>query len=152
MKKILTVLIFSLTLSSQAMHHGDSPMSAEELVKKAYATFAAGDSEAWAKLHAADLKFTILGQLPHSGTFNGTEATIKNVFEVIPVYWPSFKLETINIDTIDSKSGKTVYVLNKLMGDNLNSFALHMFTIEDNKIATFTAFDDYDSMRQAMVE
>jgi hypothetical protein len=43
-------------------------------------------------------------------------------------------------------------VLNKLMGDNLNSFALHMFTIEDNKIATFTAFDDYDSMRQAMVE
>ena len=152
MKQILTVLIFSLTLSSQAIHHGDSLLSAEELVKKAYATFAAGDSEAWAKLHAADLKFTILGQLPHSGTFNGTEATIKNVFEVIPVYWPSFKLETINIDTVDSKSGKTVYVLNKLMGDNLNSFALHMFTIEDNKIATFTAFDDYDSMRQAMVE
>ena len=71
---------------------------------------------------------------------------------MIPAYWPSFKLETINIDIVDSKSGKTAYVLNKLMGDNLNSFALHMFTIEDNKIATFTAFDDYDSMRQAMVE
>ena len=83
MKKILMVLIFSLTLSSQAMHHGDSPISAEELVKKAYSTFAAGDSKAWAKLHSADLKFTILGQLPHSGTYIGTEATIKNVFEVI---------------------------------------------------------------------
>ena len=100
MKKIFTVLIFSLTLSSQAMHHGDSPISAEELVKKAYSTFAAGDSEAWARLHSADLKFTILGQLPHSGTYIGTEATIKNVFEVIPVYWPSFKLENINIKNI----------------------------------------------------
>jgi ketosteroid isomerase-like protein len=34
--------------------------------------------------------------------------------------------------------------------EGLDSETMHMFVIEDGKIKSFTAFEDTDSMRQAM--
>jgi hypothetical protein len=39
-----------------------------------------------------------------------------------------------------------------MTADNLNSSALHMFKLKNGKIYSFSAFDDYDSMRKAMVK
>jgi hypothetical protein len=58
----------------------------------------------------------------------------------------------LNIDSVEGKLGTTVYVLHKLTAEDLNTYALHMFTLEGNKIKTFSAWDDFDSMRQAMVK
>ena len=129
-----------------AGHHETHEMSPKDVVAAAYATFAAGDTDAWAKLHTDDLTFTVLGQLPQSGVFIGTNAVIEGVFAKIPTLWPEFTLTPINIDVV----GDTVYVHNKMTGEGLDSETMHMFTLRDGKIASFKAFEDTDSMRLAM--
>ena len=129
-----------------AGHHETHEMSPKDVVAAAYATFAAGDTDAWAKLHTEDLTFTVLGQLPQSGVFIGTEAVIEGVFAKIPTLWPEFTLTPINIDVV----GDTVYVHNKRTGEGLDSETMHMFTLRNGKIASFKAFEDTDSMRLAM--
>ena len=129
-----------------AGHHETHEMSPKDVVAAAYATFAAGDTDAWAKLHTEDLTFTVLGQLPQSGVFIGTEAVIEGVFAKIPTLWPEFTLTPINIDVV----GDTVYVHNKMTGEGLDSETMHMFTLRNDKIASFKAFEDTDSMRLAM--
>ena len=129
-----------------AGHHESHEMSPKDLVAAAYATFAAGDTDAWAKLHTEDLTFTILGQLPQSGVFIGTEAVIEGVFAKIPALWPDFTLTPINVDVV----GDTVYVHNKMTGEGLDSETMHMFKLREGKIASFQAFEDTDSMRIAM--
>ena len=54
----------------------------------------------------------------------------------------------MNIDSV----GDTVYVLNHMTADGLDTYAMHMFTLEDGKINSFTAFDDTDSMRSSMID
>ena len=38
-----------------------------------------------------------------------------------------------------------------MTADGLDSETMHMFVVENGKVAVFTAFEDTDSMRQAMV-
>ncbi|MGB0541936.1 MAG: nuclear transport factor 2 family protein [Hyphomicrobiales bacterium] len=152
MKKLIFLFLITTSISLNAGHHKVNDFSSEEIVRMAYSTFASGDIDAWSKLHSDDLKFSIYGKLPHSGIHIGTEATIKNVFEVIPKFWPNFKLEIQNIDTVKTQTGSTVYVLHKMTADNLETLALHMFTLKNGKINSFSAFDDYDSMRKAMIK
>ena len=54
MKQIFLSVIFICALSIQAGHH-EKADNAKLVVKQAYATFASGDTEAWAALHADDL-------------------------------------------------------------------------------------------------
>ena len=148
-RKITTLLaIVGMLLPAYvtAGHHESHEMEPKDLVAAAYATFASGDTDAWAKLHADNLTFTIFGQLPQSGVFVGTDAVIEGVFAKIPVLWPGFTLTPINTDAV----GDTVYVHNKMTAEGLDSETMHMFQISNGKISSFTAFEDTDSMRQAM--
>ena len=135
-----------LSISVNAGHHAAKKSSPEALVVKAYETFSTGDTAGWAALHADDLTFTINGQLPMSGVHNGTQAVIDDVFGEIPRLWPQFQLDIVNIDV----SGNNVYVLLNMTAEDLDTQALHMFKVEDGQIVSFVAFDDTDSMRQAM--
>ena len=135
-----------LSISVNAGHHAATKLSPEALVVKAYETFSTGDTAAWAALMAEDLTFTINGQLPMSGVHNGTQAVIDDVFGEIPKLWPQFQLDIVNIDV----SGNNVYVLLNMTAEGLDTQALHMFQVEDGQIVSFVAFDDTDSMRQAM--
>ena len=63
--------------------------------------------------------------------------------------WKLYRqVEKINIDTV----GNTVYVLNHMTADNLDTYSMHVFKIRDRKIESFTAYDDTDSMRSSMVK
>ena len=147
MKKTLSLIIaLALTSFAYSGHHKNSEKTPQEVVTAAYATFASGDTEGWAALHTDDLKFTITGKLPHSGVFIGTQDVIEGVFTKIPTLWPDFKLTPIRTDVI----GNTVYVHNKMIAGKLESLSMHMFRLRDGKIASFTAFDDTDTMRQTM--
>jgi ketosteroid isomerase-like protein len=148
MKNLLFLIIAILTFNILAGHHENGDVNKEALISKAYASFSAGDTEAWASIHSNDLKFTIFGDLPQSGVFIGTEAVIKNVFEVIPVYWPKFSLTPIETTVV----GDVVFVHNRMTADNLNTETMHMFEVRNGKIASFTAFEDTDSMRKAMIK
>ena len=147
MKKILFSLTFLFAITIQAGHHekGDD---AKSVVKKAYETFAAGDTEAWAALHADDLTFTVFGNIPTTGKHIGTDAVIENVFKPIPTHWPNFN---INHKAIYS-DGNMVFVHSEMTADGLNTETLHMFRVENGIIQSFTAFDDTGLMADALVK
>lgn len=92
------------------------------------------------------LTSTTFGQLPQSGVFVRTDAVLEGVFAKTPALSPRFTLTPINTDVL----GNMVYVHNKMTGEGLDSETMHMFQISNGKISSFTAFEDTDSMRQAM--
>ena len=147
MKKILFSLTFLFAITIQAGHHekGDD---AKSVVKKAYETFAAGDTEAWAALHADDLTFTVFGNIPTTGKHIGTDAVIENVFKPIPTHWPNFNIKHKAIYS----DGNMVFVHSEMTADGLNTETLHMFRVENGVIQSFTAFDDTGSMADALVK
>ena len=147
MKKILFSLTFLFAITIQAGHHekGDD---AKSVVKKAYETFAAGDTEAWAALHAEDLTFTVFGNIPTTGKHIGTDAVIENVFKPIPTHWPNFNIKHKAIYS----DGNMVFVHSEMTADGLNTETLHMFRVENGIIQSFTAFDDTGLMADALVK
>ena len=147
MKKILFSFTFLLAITIQAGHHAKGD-DAKSVVKKAYETFAAGDTEAWAALHADDLTFTVFGNIPTTGKHIGTDAVIKNVFEPIPTHWPNFNIKHKAIYS----DGNMVFVHSKMTADGLNTETLHMFRVENGIIQSFTAFDDTGSMAEALAK
>tara|TARA_A100001011_G_scaffold369159_1_gene424207 strand:- start:1898 stop:2341 length:444 start_codon:yes stop_codon:yes gene_type:complete len=147
MKKILLSLTFLLAVTIQAGHHAKGD-DAKSVVKKAYETFAAGDTEAWAALHADDLTFTVFGNIPTTGKHIGTEDVIKKVFEPIPTHWPNFNIKHKAIYS----DGNMVFVHSEMTADGLNTETLHMFRVENGVIQSFTAFDDTGSMADALVK
>ena len=150
MKQIFLSFILLASVGAQSMHHEmnhDSHQDAKSIVTQAYATFASGDTDAWAALHADDLVFTVFGDIATSGRHVGPQAVIENVFGPIAEHWPTF---TITHKTMYS-DGNMVFVHSDMTGDNLDTETLHMFRVENGIIQTFTAFDDTDSMASADV-
>ena len=140
MKNIILSLAFITAISIQAGHH-EKDDDAKSVVKKAYATFAAGDTEAWAALHADNLTFTVFGDIPTTGKHVGPNAVIKNVFEPIANHWPNFNIEHKAMYS----DGNMVFVHSDMTADGLDTQTLHMFRVENGIIQSFTAFDDTGS-------
>ena len=132
------LLIFSVQVWAQ---------SDLEVLEQAYATFGAGDAEGWAALHTYDFVWTIFGDLPQSGQRIGTKAVIDEVMGLFPTHWPALGFETIETYSL----GDVVFVHTRMTAEGMDTQSMHMFTMRDGKIASFTAFDDTDSMRQSMV-
>jgi ketosteroid isomerase-like protein len=147
MKNIILSLAFIIAISIQAGHH-EKDDDAKSVVKKAYATFAAGDTEAWAALHAENLTFTVFGDIPTTGKHVGPNAVIKNVFEPIANHWPNFNIEHKAMYS----DGNMVFVHSDMTADGLDTQTLHMFRVENGIIQSFTAFDDTGSMAAAVVK
>ena len=147
MKNIILSLAFITAISIQAGHH-EKDDDAKSVVKKAYATFAAGDTEAWAALHADNLTFTVFGDIPTTGKHIGPNAVIKNVFEPIANHWPNFNIQHKAMYS----DGNMVFVHSDMTADGLDTETLHMFRVKDGIIQSFTAFDDTGSMATAVVK
>ena len=73
---------------------------------------------------------------------------IDEVMGVFPTHWPARGFETIETYSV----GDVVFVHTRMTAEGMDTQSMHMFTMRDGKIASFTAFDDTDSMRQSMVE
>ena len=147
MKNIILSLAFITAISIQAGHH-EKDDDAKSVVKKAYATFAAGDTEAWAALHADNLTFTVFGDIPTTGKHVGQNAVIKNVFEPIANHWPNFNIQHKAMYS----DGNMVFVHSDMTADGLDTETLHMFRVENGVIQSLTAFDDTGSMAAAVVK
>ena len=147
MKNIILSLAFITAISIQAGHH-EKDDDAKSVVKKAYATFASGDTEAWAALHAHNLTFTVFGDIPTTGKHVGPNAVIKNVFEPIANNWPNFNIQHKAMYS----DGNMVFVHSDMTADGLDTETLHMFRVENGIIQSFTAFDDTGSMAAAVVK
>lgn len=151
MKKLFLSFILIASLGAQSMHHEmnhDSHQDAKSIVQQVYETFASGDMEAWAALHADNVVFTVFGDIATSGKYIGPEAVIKNVFEPIGVHWPTFTLTP----KVMYSDGNMVFVHSDMTADGLATETMHMFEVKNGIIQTFTAFDDTDSMASADVQ
>jgi len=151
MKKLFLSFILIASLGAQSMHHEmnhDSHQDAKSIVQQVYETFASGDMEAWAALHADNVVFTVFGDIATSGKHIGPEAVIKNVFEPIGVHWPTFTLTP----KVMYSDGNMVFVHSDMTADGLATETMHMFEVKNGIIQTFTAFDDTDSMASADVQ
>ena len=116
MKNIILSLAFITAISIQAGHH-EKDDDAKSVVKKAYATFAAGDTEAWTALHADNLTFTVFGDIPTTGKHVGPNAVIKNVFEPIANHWPNFNIQHKAMYS----DGNMVFVHSDMTADGLDT-------------------------------
>ena len=74
MKKILFSIILINFFALATAENSGQELSPSQVVTKAYETFSAGDMKGWSALHSKDLTFTILGDLPQSGSHKGTQA------------------------------------------------------------------------------
>ena len=115
-------------------------------MQNAYAAFASGDMEAWKAEHSSDVTWTILEGLPYSGTYQGKDAIIENVFSRIAALWPDFSVEPISF----YESGDKVFIHVKISIDGKQTEALHMATMKDGKQVAFMPFENSAFMMQML--
>ena len=72
-------------------------MSASEIVQQAYEAFGEGDMEKLASLMSDSYVAKIPESLPDAGTFNGPNDFIQNWLAKIPILWPDFEIEPIQM-------------------------------------------------------
>ena len=104
-----------------------------ELIKVMYTSFESGDMETWRNLVSSDCVFTISGNLPISGTFNGPDDVIENCFSA----WAEHFSELSFSDLKFWECGDTVFAESNVVGGGLPSDGvseMHRITVENGKI------------------
>ena len=122
-------------------------MGHTHLIEKVYERFSAGDLDGWAQLHASDFEFKYLGNLPFSGTFDGPQNAIDQCFLNIPKYLENFLVTPFRM----FKCGNVVFVHIQMTATNLDTEAMHMFTVEDGLVKKFQGFDNTGLMSEAFI-
>ncbi|MDG0998266.1 MAG: nuclear transport factor 2 family protein [Gammaproteobacteria bacterium] len=122
-------------------------MSDTLLIEKVYERFSAGDLEGWAQLHAPDFEFKYLGNLPFSGIFNGPQNAIDECFLNIPKYLENFLVTPIRM----FECGDTIFVHIHMTATNLDTEAMHMFTVQNGLVKKFQGFDNTGLMAEAFI-
>ena len=147
MKYLIATIALCVSCLVSAGHHEKREMSVNILATKAaYAAFSSGDMEAWKAEHSADVVWTILEGLPYSGTYEGSDTIIENVFSNISALWPDFKVEPIEF----FESGDKVFIHVKITIAGKETEALHMATMKDGKQVAFTPFENSAFMIQQL--
>ena len=106
-----------------------------------YTSFESGDMETWRNLVSSDCVFTISGNLPISGTFNGPDDVIENCFSA----WAEHFSELSFSDLKFWECGDTVFAESNVVGGGLPSDGvseMHKITIENGKIVEFRDYFD----------
>ena len=112
-----------------------------ELIKVMYTSFESGDMETWRNLVSSDCVFTISGNLPISGTFNGPDDVIENCFSA----WAEHFSELSFSDLKFWECGDTVFAESNVVGGGLPSDGvseMHRITVENGKIVEFRDYFD----------
>lgn len=122
-------------------------MSDTLLIEKVYERFSAGDLDGWAQLHTPDFEFKYLGNLPFSGIFNGPQNAIDECFLNIPKYLENFLVTPIRMFECED----TIFVHIHMTATNLDTEAMHMFTVQNGLVKKFQGFDNTGLMAEAFI-
>ena len=112
-----------------------------DLIKAMYASFESGDMETWRTLVSANCVFTISGNLPISGTFNGPDDVIENCFSAWAEHFSDLSFSDLKF----WDCGDTVFAESNVVGGGLPSGGvseMHRITIENSKIVEFHDYFD----------
>ena len=121
-------------------------MSAKELVLGGYRSFAEGDMEGLGKIYHEDAVIKVNGDHELSGEYRGFDDFLNNFLAHIPVKFPNFNLDILNVTAEDDR----VLVNVHYTADNLDAESVHMFIVKDGLETEFHLFDDSQKMAAAL--
>ncbi len=121
-------------------------MTSKESVLGDYASFAEGDMECLAKIYHEDASIKVNGNHELSGQYHGFHDFLENFISNLPVKFPNFRLEILNV----SSEGDRVYLHVRYIADNLDCESVHMFVVKDELETEFYIFDDSQKMAAAL--
>jgi ketosteroid isomerase-like protein len=113
-----------------------------ELVKQAYASFAAGDVKAVLAVWDPEIEWHECKGMPFvndDGIYKGHEAVMSNVLMQLPVHFDGFNIEVKEIFGSGNKVTMAGYYLgtNKATGNTFKANATHVWTVEGGKMTQF---------------
>ena len=121
-------------------------MTPKELALGGYKSFAEGDMESLGKIYHEDALITVNGDHELSGEYRGFEDFLGNFLAQIPVKFPNFSLEILNV----AAEGDRGYLHVHITADNLDTESVHMFVVKDELETEFHIFDDSQKMAKAL--
>ena len=121
-------------------------MTPKEIVLSGYQCFAEGDMESLRKIYHPNALIKVNGDHELSGDYHGFDDFLNNFLAKIPVKFPNFDLDILNVTAEDNR----VHVHVKLSADNLDSEAVHMFVVEDGLETEFRIVDDSQKLAKAL--
>ena len=121
-------------------------MTPKEIVLGGYQCFAVGDMEGLGKIYHPNALIKVNGDHELSGDYHGFDDFLNNFLARIPIKFPNFDLDILNVTAEDNR----VIVHVKLSADNLESEAVHMFVVEDGLETEFRIVDDSQKIAKAL--
>ncbi|MDC0191251.1 nuclear transport factor 2 family protein [Rhodospirillales bacterium] len=121
-------------------------MTPKEIVLSGYQCFAEGDMEGLGKIYHPNALIKVNGDHELSGDYHGFDDFLNNFLAKIPIKFPNFDLDILNVTAEDNR----VHVHVKLSADNLESEAVHMFVVEDGLETEFRIVDDSQKIAKAL--
>ena len=121
-------------------------MTPKEIVLGGYQSFAEGDMEALGKIFHKDALIKVNGNHELSGEYHGFDDFLANFLAQIPIKFPNFNLDILNVTAEDDR----VHVRVHYTADNLDAQSVHMFVVKDGLEIEFDIFDDSQKMASAL--
>ena len=121
-------------------------MTPKEIVMGGYQSFADGDMEGLGKIYHENALIRVNGSHELSGEYHGFGDFLANFLAQIPVRFPNFNLEILNVTAEDDR----VHVRVHLSADNLDSEAMHCFVVKDGLETEFDIIDDSQKVAVAL--
>tara|TARA_B100001750_G_C14896641_1_gene297784 strand:- start:7 stop:381 length:375 start_codon:yes stop_codon:yes gene_type:complete len=118
----------------------------KELVLGGYKLFAEGDMEGLGKIYHENALITVNGDHELSGEYHGFGDFLGNFLAKLPVKFPNFDLEILNVTAEDDR----VYLHVRYTADNLDAHSVHMFVVKDGLETEFRLFDDSQKIAIAL--
>ena len=81
-----------------------------------------------------------------SGEYRGFDDFLNNFLAQIPIKFPNFDLDILNVTAEDDR----VFVNVHYTADNLDAQSVHMFVVKDGLETEFHLFDDSQKMAAAL--
>ena len=121
-------------------------MTPKEIGLGGYQSFAEGDMEALGKIFHKDALIKVNGNHELSGEYHGFDDFLANFLAQIPIKFPNFNLDILNVTAEDDR----VHVRVHYTADNLDAQSVHMFVVKDGLETEFDIFDDSQKMASAL--
>ena len=109
-----------------------------EIVEKAYDLFGKGDMDSLRPLMDDKISFITYGDYSHAGSYVGPDEVIEKNFSVLAQNIPTLSITPIRL----WESEGTIFVSVEATDGDIKSDSIHVWTLEGEKLKTFEAFED----------
>ena len=109
-----------------------------EIVERAYDLFGKGDMDSLRSLMDDEISFITYGDYIHAGSYVGPDEVIEKNFSALAQNIPTLSITPIRL----WESEGTIFVRVEATDGDIKSDSIHVWTLEGEKLKTFEAFED----------